>query len=161
MFFPASGYNLVRTLLLVVMLQGIVAACDATSPVGPDGMRVPDPAFAAVPSGLTATPASWSQIDLSRPRNPSAGSYEISRSSTGPAGSYEAIAGTPTLSYSDVGLSGATQYCYRIRSLKSAGWKYIYSGYSAAACATTPAAPIIPAPSATAVIPQGSWQVRV
>src|SRR5688500_535295 len=159
MFFPARGYTVIRTLLLIVTV-GVVAACDATSPVGPDGMRVPDPAFAAVPSGLTATPVSWSQIDLSWPRSSNASHYEISRSTTGPTGSYEPLAGTSALSYSDLDLMGATQYCYRIRSLKLAGRKYMYSGDSNPVCATTPAAPIIPAPSATSVIPQSSWQVR-
>lgn len=161
MFFPARGYTAIRTLLLFVTLQGVVAACDATSPVGPDGLGPPDPSFAAVPSGLTATAVSWNQIDLSWPRIQSASHYEISRSTTGPTGSYEALVGTTALSHSDLGLTGATQYCYRIRSAKLAGRKYVYSGYSNTACATTPPAPIIPAPSATAVIPQGSWQVRV
>ena len=161
MFFPTRGIGAIRTLLIVVTLQGVIAACDATSPVSPDGMRVPDPSFAAVPGGLTATPVSWSQIDLSWPRSASATSYEISRSTTGPTGSYEAIAGTSILTHSDVGLSGATQYCYRIRSMKTAGWKIMYSGYSNPACATTPPAPVIPAPSGTSAIPQSSWQVRV
>ena len=150
-----------RTLLVVFTLQGILAACDVTSSVDADGKRIPDASLTAMPSGLTASAGSWSRIDLSWPRNPSASSYEIFRSSTGATGSYDWIAGTAALSYSDGGLTGSTEYCYRIRSVKTAGRNLMYSGYSAPVCATTPAAPPIAAPSAIEVVPRGSWAVQV
>jgi hypothetical protein len=37
----------------------------------------------------------------------------------------------------------------------------MYSGFSDPVCATTPPAPIIPAPSATAVTPHGSYEVQI
>lgn len=157
----ARWYSAARKLLVVFMLQGIVAACDATSAVDPGGMRIPDPSFTVVPSGLTAVASSWSQIDLSWPASKSASSYEVSRSTTGATGSYTVLAVTASLSYSDAGLTESTQYCYRIRSRKAAGRNIIFSTYSDPVCATTPAAPIIPAPSGTGAVPQGSWAVRI
>jgi hypothetical protein len=163
MSYPTTAHSAVRTLLIAALLQGIAVACDLTSPVNSDGKVVPDPSFTAVPSGLTASATSWSQIDLSWPRSPSADGYQVFRSANGATGSYSQVGSTPAnvTSYSDQGLTGSTQYCYRLRSTKTAGRNTNLSGYSDPVCATTPAPPPIAAPSATDVVPQGSWAVQV
>lgn len=154
-------FGATRFLLLAGLLQGLAAACDLTSPVSADRRGIPDPSFAALPSGLTASATSWSQIDLAWPRTPNADGYYVFRSITGPTGSFFSVGSTTVTSYSDQGLSGSTQYCYRIRSYKTAGRNTMFSGYSDPVCATTPAAPPVIAPSATDVVPQGSWAVQV
>ena len=71
----------------------------------------------AAPSGLTATAASDSEIDLTWTDN-SAGESdsEIQRD-----GTPIATVGADTTSYSDTGLSAETQYTYRVRATDSGG----------------------------------------
>jgi subtilisin family serine protease len=89
------------------------------------------------PSGLSATTASSSQINLSWTDNSSNETgFKIERS-TGGGYSQVGTAGTNAASYSDSGLSASTQYTYRVRAYNSAG----NSGYSGTASATTTAPP--------------------
>src|SRR6185503_21184674 len=113
-----------RIVLFALLLQGLVTACDVTSPVKPsDALAVPDPALTVSASGLSATPVSWERIDIAWSGSPSASGYEIFRSDNGIAGSYFQIGSTGAggRSYSSTGLSGSTQYCYKVRSFKLAG----------------------------------------
>ncbi len=100
-------------------------------------------AIPAPPSGLTATAASTSQINLSWTDNATNETgFKIERK-TGSGGTYAQIAtvGTDVTSYNDTGLSGATTYYYRVRATNAVG----DSSYSNEANATTstglPAAP--------------------
>jgi len=92
------------------------------------------------PSGLSASAASFTQIDLSWTDNsPNESGFKIERK-TGSGGSYSQIAtvSANTTSYSSTGLSEATIYYYRVRAYNSAG----NSSYCDEANATTyPAAP--------------------
>jgi hypothetical protein len=152
----------IRALLVIACVQGIIS-CEG--PTDPDGKLVGDASYIVVPTGLVASPVSWSEIALSwpRPSNASTG-YEVYRSTTGEAGPYSQI-GTalfPISTYNDAGLTGSTQYCYQVRSYKIAGKNKSYSGFSSAACATTLVQPLVPiAPSGTSVVPQNSQQVRI
>jgi len=93
----------------------------------------------AAPSGLSASAASSSQIDLSWTDNSSGESgFKIERK-TGSGGTYSEIAtvSASVISYSNTGLSEATAYYYRMRAYNLAG----NSDYSNEANATTPSAP--------------------
>ncbi len=101
---------------------------------------VPPP---TAPSGLTATTASSSQIDLAWTDNSSNETgFKIERK-TGSGGTYSQIAtvGAGVVSYSSTGLAANTTYFYRVRATNAGG----DSAYSNEASATTlnaaPAAP--------------------
>jgi transcriptional regulator CtsR len=89
----------------------------------------------AAPSGLTATPASASQINLSWTDNANNETgFEVERK-TGAGGTYAFVVGTGVnvTSVSDVGLSANTTYFYRVRAINLGG----NSAYSAEVSATT------------------------
>ena len=153
-----------RTVLLAVLLQGLVTACDVTAPVDSrsgNGMVPADASRTVSASGLSATPVSWSEIDISWAGSPSASGYQVFLSTNGAAGGYVLIAttGATARSYPNTGLTGSTQYCYQVRSFKVAGKNTNYSAYVGPVCATTLAPPVV-APSETDVVPEGSG-VRV
>jgi len=93
--------------------------------------------FPAVPSGLSASAVSASQINLIWTDNSSIETgFRIERK-TGAGGTYSEI-GTPTANtttYNDTGLSESTTYYYRVRAYNTSG----NSSYSDEANATTPA----------------------
>ncbi len=96
-----------------------------------------------VPTGLTATAVSSSQINLSwNPSTDSGGSglagYRVYQSGT-LVGSTAAT----TTTYSRTGLAASTQYCYTVAAYDNAG---NVSGQSAQACATTQAASLSATP---------------
>jgi hypothetical protein len=150
--------NTTRTLLLALMVQVFATACDLKSPVEPAKfMLVPDHvSYALTPSGITASTVSWSQIDISWARTPSATGYELFRAD-GATNNYTFLTSTSATvtSSSNTGLTGSTQYCYQVRAIKTAGKNTTYSAFSSAACATTSAPPVA-APSETDALPQGS-----
>jgi len=92
--------------------------------------------FPAAPSGLSASAASASQINLSWTDNSGGETgFKIERK-TGAGGTYSEIA-TPsanTTTYSDTGLSASTTYYYRVRAYNASG----NSTYSSEVSATTP-----------------------
>src|SRR2546426_670049 len=100
------------------------------------------------PSDAGAAPVSASQINVSWTDNtPNETGFEVHRSTTGPDGTYEALS-PPTAAnvttYSDMGLTASTQYCYKVRSLRTTVPKTTYTAFSNVTCATTfgpPAAP--------------------
>src|SRR5438132_2191223 len=88
---------------------------------------IPPPA----PTGLTATPVSPTQINLSWTGSVGATSYKLERSLDGTT--FAQIATPAGPSYSDTGLSPATTYYYRVRASNTFG----DSPYSNVASATT------------------------
>jgi len=91
------------------------------------------------PSGLTATAASGSQVNLSWTASSSSCSvtYNVFRSTTSgftPSGSNQIASGVATTSYSDTGLTAGTTYYYVVEGTNSGGT----SGPSNQASATTP-----------------------
>src|SRR5881396_565209 len=104
------------------------SAASATTPAAPD--TTPP----TVPTGLTATAVSSSQINLSWAASfDSVGvtGYRVYRGGT-------QIATTTTTSYANTGLSPSTTYSYTVAAFDAAG---NLSAQSSAASATTPAAP--------------------
>jgi len=84
----------------------------------------------SVPTGLTATPVSTNQINLSWSASSDAGSgvagYEVFRGGT-------KIATTANTNYPDIGLAAATEYCYKVAAYDGVG----HLSQSADACAQT------------------------
>jgi hypothetical protein len=72
--------------------------------------------------------------------------WEIHRSTTGRDGTFALLAQTAanTTSYSDQGLQASTEYCYRIRSFRTAGRKTSIGGFLPTTCAKTLGAPEAP-----------------
>ncbi len=113
----------------------------ATTPAAPD-TQAP-----TAPTGLTASAASSTQINLSwsaSTDNVGVSGYRVERC-TGASCTTFAQIGTPTVtSYSDTGLTGSTSYSYRVRANDAAG---NLSSYSSTASATTQAPPDTQAPT--------------
>src|SRR5688500_1948555 len=143
----------VRLLVLSCALA-LIASCDKDSPFAPDD----DPLFASIGGislSLTATPVSPSHINLTwQDLSTSEGGYEVHRAASG-GGTFTLLWTTPSnaSSFSDAGLTAATEYCYRIRAFKNTGRKTTYSSFSNTSCATTEQPPPPPpgptAPSGT------------
>ena len=155
MSYPTRFYRVARTLLIAVMLQGMAAACDVTGPVDSDGMRIRIPRLRLCLRVLQRLHPPGTRSTFPG-REPGA---RIRTRCSDPAPGRRQLRLDRWHCRSELlrrGLSGATTYCYRIRSLKSAGRKVMYSAYSDPVCATTPAPPPINAPSATEALPQGS-----
>jgi thermitase len=115
---------------------GRVNAAAAVAPVAPP-TGVP-----AAPTGLSATAASASRIDLAwTDAANNEDSYAVERSTDGVVFSQVATLLANAVAYSDTGLAAATRYYYRVRASNVVG----SSGYSNTANATTsqsvPAAP--------------------
>jgi titin len=72
--------------------------------------------------------------------------WEIHRSTSGRDGTFALLAQTAanTTSYSDQGLQASTEYCYRIRSFRTAGQKTSFGGFLPTTCAKTLGAPEAP-----------------
>jgi hypothetical protein len=151
-----------RWVLVAIFAQGLALACDSTSTTELKP-ALSGPTYTVSPSGLSANPVAWNEIDISWPKGSNAATgYEIFRSSSGAARSYVlagSVAASAT-SYPDVGRSASTQYCYEIRSYKIAGKNTSYSSFSGPACATTLPPPVT-APSQVDVVPTGSSSASI
>jgi hypothetical protein len=134
--------------------------------IGCDGRQPLAPSFAVVgtPASLTAGPAAFNQIDLiwqENSRNETG--FEVHRSTTGSSGSFtlRATTATSTTTYSDFGLTGSTQYCYKVRAFRTTGRKTTYSEFTNTACATTPRTPVSAAPSGLHATPHLGYAISV
>jgi len=152
---------------MIVVMSSIALGCGADRVVDPAtagvdavAARASGPQL-ALPSNVTAVSASQSRIDVQWQDNSSNETgFEIQRSTTGPTGSFGLLAttGPDVTAHSDLGLSAATQYCYRARTVGVIGKKINYSGFSAAVCATTqPAVPPPPPPPSAYTVSASPW----
>lgn len=95
-----------------------------------------------VPTGLTAVAESSDSIRLSwnNGPGPTPTGYTIERGETlgGPFFTYTVLGYARNPTYSDKGVGGGRQYCYRVRSQTSST---VYSNFTTAVCATTPLSP--------------------
>jgi glucose/arabinose dehydrogenase/fibronectin type 3 domain-containing protein len=102
----------------------------------------------SVPSGVTATPTSPTQITVSwtaSTDNVGVTGYRVERCKGASCTNWAEIGTTSTTSLNDTGLQTGTLYRYRLRAMDAAA---NLSSYSAIASATTPSAPDTTAPSA-------------
>jgi hypothetical protein len=103
--------------------------------------RTPAPA-------LTSSWFSSTRIDLSWTDNvPNETGWEVWRSTAGAAGTFALLAslGANVTSYSDVGLTPGSEYCYRVRWFRKTGPGAAYGDFLNVSCTTTPKPP--PAPT--------------
>jgi rhamnogalacturonan endolyase len=103
------------------------------------------PSAPSAPTGLSATAVSAPQIDLAWTDNSTnEEGFQIERSTNGVNFGQIWLMGANTTNYSDIGLTSATTYYYRVRSGNLGG----QSAYSGIASATTPASIVV-----TAILP--------
>ena len=108
------------------------------------------------PSGLTATAASGTQINLgwtASTDNVGVTNYLVERCQGASCTTFTQIATSTTTSYQNTGLSGATSYTYRVRATDAAG---NLSSYSATATAVTQAAATISFVQQASAVPQSA-----
>ena len=109
---------------------------DMNTPIGASGP--PDTTPPTDPTGLTATAASQSQVNLAwtgSTDNVAVANYRVERCQGAACSNFVQVA-TPTgTTFNDTGLSAATTYRYRVRAADAAG---NFSGYTAIQNATTP-----------------------
>jgi chitodextrinase len=111
-----------------------VEISDVYNDLGP-----PDTIPPTIPTSLTATPTSSTQINLSWTASSDAvgvTGYRVERCQGSGCTTFAQIATPTTTSYSDTTLTASATYSYRIRAIDAAG---NLSGYSANASATTQA----------------------
>ena len=144
----------------ILLLSFIFVGCDRPAPLAPRIEAAaggqPGPTVPA-PSNTNAVAVSWDQINVGwRDNSSNETGFEVHRSTTGPSGAFALVAttGANGTSYGNGGLSGSTQYCYEVRAFRTTGGKTTYSAFSSTACATTPRAPVPPAPSAVNAVPR-------
>jgi len=128
-----SGYNFSPGSLSVTVSGANVTGQNFT------GTAVADTTPPSTVSGLTATAASSSQINLSWAAATDTGGsglagYKIERCSGAGCTAFAQIATSTTTTYSNTALTAATSYSYRVRAYDVAGNN---GGYSATATATT------------------------
>lgn len=132
------------------------AVFDNVSATGSSGSSTPPPA----PTGLTATAASATRIDLAWTDNAAnEEGFGIERATDGITFTPHATVAANVTSYASTGLAASTTYTYRVRALHGAG----NSAYSNSASATTLAAPASPpaAPSNLTATAASSSQVNL
>jgi lysophospholipase L1-like esterase len=130
--------SLSRSAPLVLGAVALMIGC--ADPLSENSSAPPTetPAFSTAASGLTAKATSYSAITVSWSDNASnEAGYEVWRSTTGASGTYTLRKTTAanTKSYNDTGLTQATAYCYKVRTLDGAGGAP--SAFTSSACATT------------------------
>jgi fibronectin type 3 domain-containing protein len=149
-----------RRLFLLVGLMVLGSSCSPERAFAPGE----EPSLAntpGIPGSLRGTAVSASQIDLAwSDVSSNESGFELHRA-PGANGVFLLLATTASniASYSDISLSAATQYCYRVRAFRTTGQKTTYSAFSNTACATTQETPVPPgpmAPSQTNARPAGS-----
>jgi hypothetical protein len=155
-------YRGVARIFALACLATSVAGCGADAPLTPDASAALLAAGGAAGPGvssnnLTSTAVSKSRIDLSwQDNSTNETGWQVYRSTSGPAGAFtlRATTGANVTSYSDLGLTPLTQYCYRVRPFRTTGKKTSYGEFSTTSCSTTPGPP--PAPSNANATPASS-----
>jgi hypothetical protein len=154
-----------------VVALALVAACadgdGALAPTQPEhsaGAR--SAGGLAAPSNLGAVALSTSRIALTWQDNSSTETgFEVHRSTNGTSGTFTPRSGVAADvgEYTDALLTGATEYCYKVRAARLVkGW-ITWSAFSNTACATTPSnAPSAPnAPSSARALESSGATILV
>jgi titin len=139
----------------------LLGGCD-DDPTGPNAnAALARNAATDAPSGLGGGPASDTQIDLGWADNSKNESgFELHQSTTGAAGTFTVLVRTAAnaTSYSNTGLTPATDYCYKIRWFRSQG-KSSVSAFSDVFCTRTFGKP--PVPQGVVAIPSSHFNVWI
>ena len=148
-----------RRLAKILSFFIVAAACQ-----GPEVLTVlPDDASLGVqpwsfpaPTDLVATATTSSRIDITwQDETPNESGFEIMRSGASVGFTLVTTTAANISSWSDSGLSAATQYCYLVRAVRSNGRTPTYSIYSNMSCAMTLDPPPLPLPAPRA--PSWVW----
>jgi chitodextrinase len=141
-----------------------VRASDTLNNLGPYSSTVTAataPPTLTPPSGLTATAAGPSQINLSWTASTETGGtiskYLVERCLGAGCASFAQVGTSTTTSFNDTALLGSTSYTYRVRATDASN---NLSSYSATATATT-SAPILTAPSNLSATAASSSQINL
>lgn len=132
-----------------------VVGCDRSQPVEPFVVEAAPTAAAGpkvnAPSNTNALAVSESRIDVSwRDNSSNETGFEVHRSTNAPSGIFtlQAITAANVTSYSDTGLDPATQYCYKVRAVRTTGSNTTYSAFSNTDCESPLPPPPPPGPPA-------------
>ena len=155
---PRTARCLTTSVVLVVAL----AACD--DPITP-ALPVPGEAVAArtpggltAPSGASASAFSSTQIDITwQDNSQNESGFDVQRSPD-PSGTFWPVGASAAnaVTYRDQGLAPSTQYCYRVRAIRSSPGNTSFSAFSNIVCLTTPPPPPANASGAKAVASTGT-----
>ena len=130
----------------LVVSSLLVAACNAERSVAPEETPALSNAMPE-PTSFSVWAGSPSEIHLSWQDNSrNEDGFEVHRSLNF-AGAYTLIAttGPDVTSYTDGGRAERTQYCYRVRAVRTKGSRKTWSTFSPNTCVTTPGIPAPPA----------------
>ena len=144
--YPASRSPL-SVAVLAVICALILSGCSGAGYSNPQTQDTTPP---TAPAGLTVTPASASQINLSwtaSTDNVAVTGYKVERCSGAGCSTFSQIATPSGTTFNDTGLTASTAYSYRVRANDAAGNN---SSYSNAASATTQASTDSTPPTAPA-----------
>ena len=147
-------------LLLFVSLLGL----DITQPVEFSAAATSQPAGLTSPSNTHVVAVSDSRIDVYWQDNSNNETgFEVHRSIDGSTGTFTLLATTAAgvTARGDLGLNPSTQYCYKVRAIKTADGRTRYSNFSNTACATTLAPRPPNAPSNTHVVAVSDSRIDV
>jgi hypothetical protein len=117
----------------------------------------------AAPSSVAAVAAAETQIDIAWQENSSYETgLEVHRAVGFPGATYSlrTTLQAQITRHRDEGLEPGTQYCYRVRALRTFSDRTIYSAFSTTACATT-LVPVPAAPSGAVAKPSSSSVVSI
>ena len=160
---PTTTYSDSSGLLGSTSYSYRVRAADTNNITGPysntASATTAAPTFVA-PSGLAATAASNTQINLSWTAATETGGtltqYLIERCSGASCTTFASVGTSTTTTFSNTGLLGSTSYSYRVRATDGTN----FSSYSNTASATTPV-PTFVAPSGLTATAAGSTQINL
>jgi chitodextrinase len=108
----------------------------------------PDTTPPSAPTGVTATPASASQINLAwtaSTDNVAVTGYRVERCAGANCSNFAQVGTPAATTFGDIGLAPSTAYSYRVRAVDAAG---NLSDYSTVVSTSTPAGPDTTAPTA-------------
>ena len=151
---------LLAGLLLFVSLLGL----GITQPGEFSAAATSQPAGLTSPSNTHVVAVSDSRIDVSWQDNSNNETgFEVHRSIDGSTGTFMLLATTAAgvTARGDLGLNPSTQYCYKVRAIKTADGRTRYSNFSNTACATTLAPRPPNAPSNTQVVAVSDSRIDV
>ena len=153
---PACGRTAARLTTGVVVIVAFAACDDPFTPT----QRVPEGATASrvpggltAPSGVSASAFSSTQIDITwQDNSQNESGFDVQRSPD-PAGTFWPVGASAAnaVTYRDGGLAPSTQYCYRVRAVRSSPGNTSFSAFSNTVCVTTPPPPPANASAAKAV----------